>query len=58
MTDLNKRAQSSVSLRKILADSLGMAAAVTLSATAVPENDDTNPLSAHSTDDHRKGTPQ
>jgi hypothetical protein len=31
MTDLNEQAQSSVSRRKILAGSLGMAAAVTLS---------------------------
>jgi len=38
--------------RKILAGSLGMAAAVTLSTTAVPENAYANPFSALSTHDH------
>jgi hypothetical protein len=56
MTDLNE--QSSVSRRKILAGGLDMAAAVILSANAVPKTADANPLGAHSTDDHRKGTPQ
>jgi len=52
MTDLNEREQSSVSSRKILAGSLVMAAAVTLSTTAVPENARANPFSALNTHDH------
>src|SRR5215475_11692328 len=54
MTDLNEQAQSSVSRLKILAGSLGMAAAVTLSTTAVAEN---ALAPALGTQDHRKGAP-
>ena len=57
MTDLNKPVRSCVSRRKVLAGGLGMAAAVTLSNAAVAENAVTNPLTAVSTHDHRKGTP-
>jgi hypothetical protein len=57
MTDLNERAQRSVSRREAMAGSLGMVAAVTLSTTAVVvENARANPLSAIST--CGKGIPQ
>ena len=52
MTDLNKPVRVCVSHRKVLAGSLGMAAEVTLSTTAVPENARANPFSALSTHDH------